>query len=163
MNTKTVLWSMLGMMATAGSVGSANAGGIPAKAITGTWVVHITPYACDTGVPFPQFTTLSYLTFHSDGTMLETTSNANFQPGQRSAGLGFWERTAPGSYHAAFQAFIQFTSDVSQRVRGVQRIEQGIEFSDRDHWSSDAAVTFYDVAGTVVNSGCASAIAERMQ
>ena len=42
-------------------------------------------------------------------------------------------------------------------------VEQGIEFGDRDHWSSDSAVTFYDVAGTVVNSGCASAIAERMQ
>ena len=164
MKTKTLLWSTLGSLALMTSAGSALAHGIPAGAIQGTWVVHITPYACDTGESFPQFTAVSYLTFHADKTMLETTSNPNFQPGQRSAGLGYWERTSPGNYHAVFQAFIQFTSDgPSPRVRGSQRIEQGIEFQDRDHWTSDAAVTFYDVAGVLVLSGCASAVGERMQ
>jgi hypothetical protein len=46
----------------------------------------------------------------------------------------------------------------------MQRFDYGIEIVDVDHWSSDTAVTFTDVAGaTVPPSGCATTTAERMQ
>ncbi len=48
--------------------------------------------------------------------------------------------------------------------RGSQRFDQGIEFQDVDHWTSDALVTFTDTAGTVVPpSNCARVAATRMQ
>jgi hypothetical protein len=137
--------------------------------IEGTWQVTITPYNCASGQEFPQFAFASYLTFGADGTVTETTSNANFQPGQRSPGHGYWERTGRTSVHAVLQAFVQFNSvnptpPAPPYQRGVQRIDQGIELQDADHWTSDATVTFTNTAGAVVPpTGCAHAAAARME
>ena len=46
--------------------------------------------------------------------------------------------------------------------RGSQRIEQGIEFQDRNHWTFDATTSFSDESGNAVLAFCAEATGERM-
>lgn len=139
------------------------------SALVGTWRVTTTPYSCVTGTSFPQFARPQLVTFGDGGTVVEGGGNPDFQPGQRSSGHGYWERTGTQSFRAVFEAFILFTSVVTppatpRYVRGMLRFDHGIEMEDADHWSSYASVTFFDVAGTPVPpSGCAQATAERMQ
>jgi hypothetical protein len=141
---------------------------VPA-ALVGTWRVTTTPYICATGTLLPQFARPQLVTFGDGGTVVEAGGSPDFQPGQRSPGHGYWERTGTQSFRAVFEAFILFTSVVTppatpRYVRGMQRFDHGIEMEDADHWSSDASVTFFDVAGTAVPpSGCAQSTAERMR
>lgn len=171
MRTRTLLWPSLAALTLLGASTAAQAHGpshISAKSLVGTWRVTITPYVCLTGDQIPAAAVRTYMTFDAHGTMMEINSNAQFQPGQRSSGLGFWERTGPRSYRAVYEAFIQFTSVVTppatpRYVKGTQRVDQGVEFIDRDHWESSGTVTFFDTAGTPVPpSGCAVAQGERM-
>ena len=88
-----------------GSAGSSRSG-----SLEGAWQVRITPYVCATGVPLPPAAEFdSLINFAAGGTMTETTSNPRFLPGQRSPGLGYWERNERRSYEIVFQAFVQFT------------------------------------------------------
>ena len=68
--------------------------------------------------------------------MIETPFNPFFQAGQRSTGLGYWERAGRTSYHAVFDAFVNFTCVVTPPdepfyQRGFQRVDQGIEMLDQ--------------------------------
>jgi hypothetical protein len=137
--------------------------GPPASPLTGTWRVAVTTFNCATLVANPTFT--SYLTFGADGTLVETTANPVFQPGQRSAGHGFWERTGRNFYRAASEAFIQFTTTapLPPLTRGSQRIDQGIHMTGHDRFESDATVTFFNTAGAVLVVGCARAEGERLE
>jgi len=171
MNTMNILRSALAALLVAGtsSVALADAtatGSAPARAsLEGTYRVTITPYVCSTGQPVPNVRFHSFLSFSRGGTLLETTSNALFEPAQRSAGFAYWERTGSNSYHAVTGAWILFDSTLSSRYRrGLQRIEQGIELRDANHWSSEATVTFFDEGGTIVPpTGCMRAVGERME
>ena len=100
--------------------------------LRGTWQVRITPeYVCgsDPIVSFPQAAAVdSYLTFGAGGTLVETTSNPRFMPGQRSPGLGYWERTGRTSLVRGVRAFIQFATEPAtptSYVRGTQRFGSG--------------------------------------
>lgn len=137
--------------------------------LEGTWEVVISPYNCSTGVPVPGVTFRSRLSFHAGGTMTESPSNPSFQPGQRSHGLGYWERTGQTSYRNVLEAYIHFTSVVTPPAtpryqQGTHRIDQGIEMLDNDHWTSSALVTFRDTADNVVPpTGCMTAAGARLR
>lgn len=137
--------------------------------LVGTWQVVITPYVCATGESLTAAAFRSRLTFNAGGTMVETPFNPTFQPGQSSSGLGDWEATGPNSYRNVFEAFVYFTSVVTppalpRYVRGVRRVDQGIDMQDDDHWTSSARVTFRDESGNLVPpSGCMTATGERLQ
>jgi len=128
--------------------------------LEGTWQVRITPRNCSTGEQFPQVAFDSLFTFAAGGTMTETTANPSFQAGQRSPGLGYWERTGHSSYEAVFQAFVQFTG--GNYTRGNQRVELDFELLDGDHWNANLAVAFTDPAGTPISNGCAAVIGVRL-
>jgi hypothetical protein len=141
---------------------------VPA-ALVGSWKVSVTPYNCVTGATFPQFTRPQLITFGDGGTVVEGSGSPDFQPGQRSPGHGYWERTGPQSFRTVIEAFILFTSVVTpptppRYVQGSQRFDHGIEMQDADHWSSHLSVTFFNTSGTPVPpSGCAQATAERLR
>ena len=135
------------------------------QGLTGTWRVTVQQYDCKLGTDLgPAFQ--SFLTFGPGGTLVETTANAAFAPGQRGPGHGFWERTRRDSFRAVSEAFILFTTPAHGPVPefdvGRQRIDQDIDYAGGDHFSSDAAVSFSDPSGTVLRSGCAHAVATRM-
>jgi hypothetical protein len=133
------------------------------EGLTGTWRVQVTTYNCKSGVANPPFS--SFLTFDAAGTLTGTTANAVFLPGQRSSDHGVWKRMGGSYFSAISEAFIQFStppgSPTPPLVRGVQRIEQGIEMTGRDNFNSEATLTFFDEGGSVVLSGCARASAQR--
>lgn len=140
------------------------------EALVGAWRVKVTPRNCVTGTEFPQFSFPSFLTFAHGGTMLETGNSVNFQPGQRSVGHGYWERTGSGTYHAVIEAHVHFDTKVDPAAppplvtykRGRQRLAQDIQMLDADSWTSLAEVNFYDINGNDVSAGCAKAEGTRM-
>ena len=137
-------------------------------ALVGTWRVVITPYDCSNGTSFPEFAFRSMFSFADGGVMTETTSNLSYQPGQRSPGLGYWERTSRSTYESAFEAYVQFTSATTPPAppryqRSVQRLQQDITMTDRDHWTSVAGVFWTDFNGAPLTSGCATIAAERLK
>ena len=138
------------------------------SALVGSWRVVVTPYVCTTGAPLPLFARSQMITFGDGGTVVEASGSPDFQPGQRSSGHGYWERTGQQSFRAVLEAYILFTSVVTPPAtpryqRGMQRFDHGIEMQDADHWSSYLSVTFFDLSGTAVPpSGCAQATGERM-
>lgn len=162
----------LGAALLLGPMSASWANGVPVgpsaapSALEGTWDVTITPYVCATGAPLTAAAFRSRLSFMRGGAMVETPFNSSFQPGQRSPGLGFWERTGPNDYRAVFEAFIYFTSPTvaptpPRYTKGHQRVEQSVEMLDADHWTSTAQVTFADEAGSPLMSGCFTAEAQR--
>ena len=160
--------SLISQPALAGGKGSNSGQDRDAAPLVGTWRVVITPYDCSTGESFPEFSFRSMFSFAAGGVMTETTSNLSFQPGQRSPGLGYWERTSRSTYESAFEAYVQFTSATTPPAppryqRSVQRLQQDITMADRDHWTSVAGVFWTDFNGTPVTSGCATIAAERMK
>ena len=145
--------------------------GVGAKALVGTWRVTVTTFPCaNPQAQNPAF--VSLLTFWHNGSLIETTSSPQFQPGQRSSGHGFWERIGPGAYRVISEAFIQFPTNPAPPPpapalqRGRQRLDQGIQMTSRDSFVSDASVAFFD--GTAPNgapyfTGCATASGVRFE
>jgi hypothetical protein len=149
----------LGATATPVHAGGAN----HSDPLTGTWRVVVTTFNCQTLIENPPFT--SFLTFGAGGTLLETTSSPLFQPGQRSPGHGFWQRTGRKFYRSVFEGFVLFASSppLPPLVRGRQRVDQGLQMTGPNSFVADATTTFFNVAGEVVTEGCARAVGERME
>jgi hypothetical protein len=149
-----------------------NSDAVGAGALVGTWRVTVTTYPCAnpqaTNPPF-----VSLLTFGEDGSLIETTSSMQFQPGQRSIGHGRWERIGLRAYRAVSEAFVQFATNPAPLPpapalqRGRQRIDQGIQMTSRDHFVSDASVAFInspaDNGAAPYFSACATATADRFE
>ena len=128
--------------------------------LEGAWWVTVTLYNCSTGVKRPPFS--SMLLFSRGGTLTETTSNPGFLPGQRSIGVGTWDRDEHGTYSAIDVAYIQFTGGAF--TQGTQKLTHSITLDhDADSFADEATVQFFDSTGAVLMSGCASATATRLQ
>lgn len=137
----------------------------PAYNLSGTWRTTVTTYNCDTGVENPPFS--GFLTFNSDGTTTESTSSLAFQPGQRSAGHGYWERDGRNSYRMVVEAFILFTTSAPppapQLQRGKQRLDAVLKMTGRDSFESvSSGVAFFNASGVELNRGCARSVGERL-
>ena len=128
-----------------------------ARKLEGTWRVQVTLRNCQTGVPLRTFPAL--LTFARGGTLTETTTA--FSPAMRSPGHGFWNHTRGRSFLAASDAFLFNPAGL---WTGTQRITQGIEIgSDPDQLESTASVEIFDTLGNLTATGCATAVASRME
>lgn len=111
------------------------------RSLEGTWRVQVTLVDCATGAERAPFWTL--LTFARGGTMTDTTANQGF-PGARTPGHGTWGRTRRGAYVAATEAFILFGPTLRPWIH---RVEQAIDMTSDDTFSSTAKVTFALGAG----------------
>jgi len=130
------------------------------RSLEGAWWVNVTLYDCASGAKRPTFA--SILTFARGGTLSETTSNPLFQAGQRSTGFGTWGQTAGETYSASDEAFILFSA--APFTQGVQRLDHSIRFSsDNDHFEDEATVEFFDMHGSLLTSGCATAVGVRLR
>jgi hypothetical protein len=128
--------------------------------LQGTWRVQVNLTNCSNGQNIgPSFASL--LTFARGGTLTGTTSNAAFQPGQRTGDFGIWWQTGGNTYSADSEAFILFTNSTPPIFqRGTQRITQSITLNV-DTFESFATTRFFDTNGALINSGCAHAIGSR--
>lgn len=92
--------------------------------------------------------------------MTETTSNPMFYPAFRGPGHGVWKRTGRTSYEAASLAFIT----VNGALAKTQKISQTVEMDDADDFTTtEASVQFYDPAGNLLVTGCATAAGKRFE
>jgi hypothetical protein len=144
----------------AGTVANAHPEQSAASGLQGTWLVTVTQHNCATGAqigaPFQ-----SLLTFARGGTMTETTSNPMFFPAERGPGHGVWSASRNGTYSAASMAFITLNGVLTMTQKITQQITMG---DDRNQFTtSGAQVQFFDPAGNLLRSGCASAVGQRFQ
>jgi hypothetical protein len=128
-----------------------------ARRLEGTWQVQVTLQNCQTGAALR--TSPAFLTFAQGGTLVETTTV--FSSAQRSPGHGFWEHTGGKTFKAVSKAFL-FNPDGTWA--GTQTLTQDIEFGDDpDVFNSKATTEIVTPNGNVILSGCATAIAHRME
>ncbi len=129
--------------------------------LKGTWVVLVQQRDCQTGValgdPFG-----SLVTFASDGTMTETTSNPMFYPSERGPGHGLWSKAGDHKYRASSAAFVTTNGVLSSTQTITETIEMG---NDPSHFlTTKAQVQFLNPDdGTLLRSGCATAVGKRFQ
>jgi len=127
------------------------------RRLEGTWQVQVTLQNCQTGAALR--TTPAFLTFAAGGTLVETTTV--FSASQRGPGHGFWEHTGGKTFKAVSKAFF-FNADGTWAA--TQTLTQQIEFGDDpDVFNSTATTEIVAPNGTVILSGCATAIAHRME
>ena len=123
--------------------------------IAGTWRVQVTLRNCQTGAEIRSFPAI--LTFAVGGTL--TGTSTVLPSSGRGGDFGIWEHNYNNNYSAASEAFLFNGGVFSQR----QRITQAITLNpDENTFSSDAHTEFFDPAGNLVISGCATAVATRM-
>ncbi len=128
--------------------------------LKGTWTVQVQQRDCQSGValgePFR-----SLLTFDAGGTMTETTSNPMFYPSERGPGHGVWNRTSRHQYSASTVALITLNGALTLSQTITQTIEMG---SDPDTFqTTKAQVQFFNPDGTLIRSGCATAVGTRFK
>lgn len=123
--------------------------------IEGTWRVAVTLRNCQTGSEIRSFPAM--LTFV--GGVLTGTTTA-FPVALRGPDHGVWEYEGHRRYRAVSEAFL-FNS--AGAWVSTQRITQNIELNDGNRFTSEAAVEFFDTAGNTTSSGCATAVATRME
>jgi hypothetical protein len=163
-----IVVTLVSMLDTAGGISLLPAGeamaanpAMPAdsksRRLEGTWQVQVTLQNCQTSATIR--TAPAFLTFAQGGTLVETT--AVFSSAQRSPGHGFWEHTGGKTFKAVSKAFF-FNPDGA--LAGTQTITQQIEFDeDPDVFNSNATTEIVAPNGSVILSGCATAIAHRME
>jgi hypothetical protein len=163
---KTLVVGALAGLLTLGAGRRALAAGGDEQTLKGTWLVEVTLRDCATQAPRPSFHSL--LSFDGAGTLIETTNNPGFLPGQRGPGHGVWTRTGSRTFNASSDAFIQFSSAPNPPAspgftRGIQRIAQTITMAkgQPDEFNSEASVQFFDLSGTQLLAACATAIGHR--
>ena len=125
--------------------------------IEGTWRVHVTQRNCQTGAEIRSFPAM--LTFAEGGTLTGTTTA--FPVSLRGPDHGVWNHSGGRSYSAVSEAF-HFNAAGAWTL--TQRITQAIQLEPgADVFSSDASVEFFDTLGNTTLTGCATAVATRMQ
>lgn len=127
--------------------------------LAGTWKVQITLRNCTNGAPVgaPFY---SLLTFADGGTVTETTANSMFFPAVRGPGHGVWNRGRhKGEYSAATMAFITMDGALVKTQTITQVIDMG---PGPDRFTTPkASIEFFDPAGNLLTTGCATAAASR--
>lgn len=142
----------------AGTVSATEAAG--AARIVGVWRVTVTLRNCDTDAPLgPPFQSL--VTFDRDGHVRETAGTLAFAPNQRTDGHGTWRQTGVGTFRQRTINLVRFTTDPQPPAPGFQAgwqvIDQSVTLVDKDHFSSEGGVMFYDAQGDLYRSGCSTA------
>ena len=126
--------------------------------LEGTWTVQVQIVDCTSGNAMgPAFPSL--LTFARGGALTETTANPHFYPADRGPGHGVWSTGETGS-QAASVAFITLNGV----LQSTQVIRQAIQLTgSRDSFTSTATLQFFDPSGSLIKSGCATAVGQRFQ
>ena len=117
----------------------------------------VTIHDCQSGATLKTFP--AFLTFAQGGTLVETTTG--FSPAMRTPGHGFWDYTGGRTFTATSEAFLFNPAGV---WIGTQSLTQAIEFGgDFDEFTSNASIKVVDPNGNLLSTGCATAVAHRME
>ena len=128
-----------------------------ARELEGTWISQVTVRNCQTGDPIRSVQSLT--TYVRGGVVLENTSAVS--SALRATGQGVWHHVRGRRYAATFM-FFRFNPDGS--FAGTQKITQHIRLSrDGEELNITATFEVLDANGTVITTGCVTAIATRFE
>ena len=122
--------------------------------LEGTWFTQVTIRDCQNGAVLRTFSALN--TFNSGGTMTDTTTGAS--PSLRSPGLGKWEKAGSKTYNAISLAFLFNSAGI---WTGTQKLAHTIEVVGNNSTFTSTNQIF-DPSGTLVSTGCATAVGQQM-
>ena len=130
-----------------------------ANRIVGAWETTVTPRNCETGDPTgPPFH--GVLTFNEGGTIAEF--GANPMTPYRTPGHGVWASTGGGSNYSMRFSFLPLTP--AGVPIGRMRVSQDLELSRfSDESTSSGGFVLTSFGGTVLATGCSTAVAVRLQ
>ncbi len=128
-----------------------------ARKLEGTWRVEITQIICDTGGFIRTFPAL--VTFARGGTL--NAPAAGSSPARVSPDYGTWQHTGGHTYSAVSEALLfSPTGDWF----GTQRVTRAIEIGDDPEvLTANTSIEILDVGGHQVATGCATAVAHRLE
>jgi hypothetical protein len=130
------------------------------RTIRGVWRTVVTPRNCQTGEALPSLPGL--FTFSRGGTMSEYGIGPGSSPALRSPGHGVWKREH-GWQDYSF-AFTYYRYNASGVFLGSQRVSAALELAGNgDEFASRSAIAIMDVTGTVIGTGCATAVGTRFE
>ena len=177
----------IGRIVVAGIValGAAASGGIPLRAqgltVEGSWSVRVTVTDCVNFEPLPSppapLPFYSLVTFHRDGSIIESSGAPGFAPDQRSVGHGTWTHGSAGTVEQNTVGLIVFetqpnlpgTSGFNPALpvtpgfqAGWQVIRHHVTLNRPDQFTSKGTSEFYNLAGQLYRTGCSTAVAERL-
>jgi hypothetical protein len=166
----TKLMTGITLMVTLAATASAQSGVLPGVAqggerreegrtLVGTWMVQVTRQDCQThtqiGNPF-----LSLLTYNRGGTMTDTTSNPQFGQSVRGPGHGVWIQSHQHSYKVLSAAFVTMNGTLVS----TQFLTQKIDVTTPDDYVvPTASIEFIAPDGTILSTGCATAVGKRLE
>ena len=118
----------------------------------------MTPRNCQTGQAFAPLQ--GSFTFNAGGTMSEYGIGAGSSPALRSPGHGEWRREQ--GWNSYSFAFMFYRYDPAGTLLGTQKITGTLQLADNgDEFATASVIEGFDLAGNVVNSGCATAAGTR--
>ncbi|MEO6334788.1 MAG: hypothetical protein ABIO91_07370 [Pyrinomonadaceae bacterium] len=117
--------------------------------LIGVWQINVTAVDCQTGATVRTFKSLN--TFMQGGTTVEDSSVSSVL---RGTSHGIWERSSGRDYISTFM-FFRFNSDGSPN--GTQRVRRNIVLGESsDEFTATATVQIYNVAGSLMATGCSN-------
>jgi len=128
-----------------------------AMKLEGTWELTVTLRSCETGTPLKSFRAMS--TFSSGGAVIETSASDVLPTG--GLAQGYWRHIGGTSYAAVIKLF-RFKRDGT--FAGIERVTRNIALGDDgNEFSATASVQVFDPDDRLVRTGCATAMARRLQ
>jgi hypothetical protein len=128
-----------------------------ASRIVGVWGVRVTLRRCDTGDPITTVKAMNM--FIQGGSLTET--GAGDAPIPRGPGLGTWQYLGGKRYSSVFRLFV-LNADGS--LAGTHKITRSTELSrDADQFISSSSVEIFDVNDNLIQIGCATETARRLE
>jgi hypothetical protein len=130
------------------------------RTIRGVWRTVVTPRNCQTGEPFPSLQGL--FTFNQGGTMSEYGIGPGSSPALRSPGHGVWQRE--NGWHEYSFAFTFYRYSASAVLLGSQKVTAALELgASGDEFVSRSVIEILDVNGSLLGTGCATAVGTRFE
>jgi hypothetical protein len=136
-----------------------NAAGIPdqgGQKIVGTWNVHVSVRACQTGAELRTFESLEH--FNTGGTMQDVSSG--FAPSRQTPGIGVWRHLGGRNYSFTFKSF---GFDANGNFSGWTIVRHEINLDSKTEFTSEGTAEFYDASGNLLFTGCSSNTATRFE
>lgn len=125
--------------------------------IVGTWDVHVSVRACQTGTEIRTFESLEH--FNTGGTMQDVSSG--FAPSRQTPGIGVWRHLGGNTYSFSFKSF---GFDASGNFTGWTIVRHEVTLnSSADEFESEGTAEFYDANGNLLFTGCSSNTAVRFE
>jgi hypothetical protein len=124
--------------------------------IVGTWDVHVSVRACQTGAEIRTFESLEH--FNTGGTMQDVSSG--FAPSRQTPGIGVWRHLGGNTYSFTFKSF---GFDANGTFSGWTIVRHEVTLNSKTEFTSEGTAEFYDASGNLLFTGCSSNTATRFQ